>query len=291
MSVHVPTHFEQKYKRNVELALQQRQSRLRVGCTMGSYTGSKSGRAVDRIEKSEAQKVTTRHADTPILNTPAAERWVFPVDYEWGDMVDDFDKLKMGIELAGGYTQTCAAALARACDQEIIDAYFGAAKTGENGGTSTAFDTTNNQIAVGATGLTLAKLKEAKRILMANEVDVEIDPIYCAITAKQHEDLLGITEVASLDYNNRPVLVDGVVTRFLGIQFLHTQKLGVDGSGDRRIPVWAKSGMHLGMWNEIDVQVFKRGDKKNNAQVYGKVSCGATRTDEKRVVEVLCSES
>ena len=43
-----------------------------------------------------------------------------------------------------------AYALGRAMDDLIITAALGTAMTGENGSTSTAFDTANQQIAVGA---------------------------------------------------------------------------------------------------------------------------------------------
>lgn len=288
MSFDVETARIQEYKNNLDIALQQRGSKLRNAVTTNTYRG-KAGKAVDRVEPTAALRVTTRHADTPLVSTPHSARWVYPVDYDWADLVDTFDQLRVGIELTGAYTMNGSFALGRAMDDEIIAAFFGTAKTGENGATATAF--TGTQIAAGASGLTLAKLKEAKKVLMANEVDLDFDPIYCAVTAEQHEDLLNQIEVTSLDFTNRPVLTDGKVTRFLGIDFLHTERLDADGSGDRRVPVWAKSGMHLGLWDDVVVDVGPRRDKRNAMQVYARVTCGATRLDEKRVVEVLCAES
>ena len=64
----------------------------------------------------------------------------------------------------------------------LSSAALGTSMTGENGSTSTVFDTTNQRIAVGGTGLTVAKLRQARRILMANEVDVSADPLYIAVT-------------------------------------------------------------------------------------------------------------
>ena len=290
MSFDVETARVQEYKNNLDIALQQRGSKLRGAVTTDTYRG-KAGKAVDRVEPTAAQRVTARHADTPLIGTPHSARWIYPVDYDWADLVDTFDQLRVGIELTGAYTMNAAYALGRALDDEVIAAFFTAAKTGENGGVSTSFDTANNRIAAGASGLTLAKLKEAKKILMANEVDLDFDPIYCAITAEQHEDLLNQIEVTSLDFTNRPVLADGKVTRFLGIDFIHTERLDVDASDARRVPVWAKSGMHLGLWDDVIVDVGPRRDKRNAMQVYARVTAGATRLDEKRVVEVLCDEA
>jgi hypothetical protein len=289
MSFDVETARIQEYKNNLDIALQQRGSKLRNAVSGASYRG-KAGKAVDRVEPTAAQRVTARHADTPLVSTPHSARWIYPVDYDWADLVDSFDQLRVGIELTGAYTMNAAYALGRALDDEVIAAFFATAKTGENGAAATAFDTANNQIAAGGTGLTLAKLKEAKKILMANEVDLDFDPIYCAVTAEQHEDLLNQIEVTSLDFTNRPVLADGKVTRFLGIDFIHTERLDVDASANRRVPVWSKSGMHLGLWDDVTVDVGPRRDKRNAMQVYARVTAGATRLDEKRVVEILCAE-
>ena len=287
MSFQVTTAFVQQYSTNVQLLLQQRGSRLRDCVTVGSYTG-KAAKAVEQIGEVTAQARTSRHADTPLISTPHDARWCHPSDFEWADMIDDQDKLRMLIDPTSPYAMNGAYALGRAMDSLIITAALGTALTGENGSTSTAFDTANQQIAVGATGLTIAKLRAAKKILMTNEVDVENDPLYIAVTATQLDELLGTTEVTSADFNTVKALVQGTVDSFMGFKFIHTELLGVDGSGDRRCIAWAKSGLHLGMWNDINTKISERADKSYATQVYVKGTFGATRTEEKKVVEIIC---
>lgn len=287
MSFQVTTAFVQQYTTNVGLLLQQRGSKLREAVTMGSYTG-KAAKAVEQIGAVTAQARTSRHADTPLISTPHDARWVFPTDYEWADMIDDQDKLRMLIDPTSPYAVNGAYAIGRAIDDTIITAALGTAMTGENGSTSTAFDTANQQIAVGATGLTVAKLRQARRILMANEVDVSADPLFIAVTAQQLDNLLGTTEVTSSDYNTVKTLVSGDINTFLGFKFIQVERLGLDGSGDRRCIAWAKSGMHLGMWNDITTKISERADKSYATQVYVKGTFGATRTEEKKVVEIIC---
>lgn len=290
MSFEITTAFHQSYTNNVQLLLQQRGSRLRNAVMVNGYTG-KAAKAVEQIGAVSAQKRTSRHGDTPLISTPHDARWVFPEDYEWADLIDDQDKLRTLIDPASPYSLNAAHALGRVQDEIIIDAALGTAKTGENGSTSTAFDTSNQQIAASSAGLTVAKLREAKKILMANEVDVETDPLYVAITAKQHDDLLSETQTTSLDYNTKPVLVDGAITRFMGFNFIHTELLGVDGSSNRRLIAWAKSGLCLGLWNDITTKISDRPDKSYATQVYAKGTFGATRVEEGKVVEILCSEA
>lgn len=294
MSFNVTTHFVQQYTTNVQLLLQQKGSKLRGTVSTGSYSG-KAAKAVEQVGAVNAQKRTQRHGDTPLISTPSDARWIYPVDYEWADLIDDQDKLRMLIDPQSSYAQNGAYALGRAMDDEIISAFFGTAKTGENGSTSTVFATGTQQISVstgstGATGLNIAKLREAKKILMENEVDIDNEQLFCVITAEQHDDLLNEAQAISLDYNTRPVLVDGRITAFMGFNFVHCERLGVDGSSYRRVPVYAKSGVHLGMWNDINTQISERADKGYSTQVYCKGTFGATRTEEKKVVEILCQE-
>lgn len=290
MSDQVNVAFVQQYKNNVAMLLQQRGSKLRNAVMSDTYIG-KAGKAVEQIGAVSAQVRTSRHADTPQIDTPHAARWVYPTDYEWADLIDDQDKLRMLVEITSPYAVNGAWAMGRAIDDAVITAFFGTAKTGENGSTDTAFDTANQQVAVGTSNLTVAKLREAKRILMSNEVDIDTDPLFVAITASQHDSMLGETQAVSLDYNTRPVLVDGKITSFMGFNFIHTERLGVDSSSNRRLPCWAKSGMHLGMWNDITTRISERGDKSYSTQVYVKGTFGATRLEEGKVVEILCDET
>jgi hypothetical protein len=288
MSFEVTTAFVQQYTTNVQLLLQQRGSVLRELCSIGSYTG-KAAKAVEQIGAVTAQKKTSRHSDTPLISTPHDARWVFPEDYEWADMIDDQDKLRMLIDPTSPYAMNGAYALGRSLDDAIITAALGTSKTGENGSTDTAFATATQQIAVGAAGLTVAKLRTAKKILTANEVDVMNDPLYIAVTAQQVDDLLGTTEVTSSDYNSVKALVQGDIDTFMGFKFVNIERLGLDGSGDRRCFAWAKSGLHVGMWNDINSKITERADKSYATQVYVKGTFGATRTDEKKVVEIICN--
>ena len=293
MSFNVTTHFVQQYTTNVQLLLQQKGSKLREAVTIGSYNG-KAAKAVEQVGAVTAQKRTIRHGDTPLISTPADARWVFPTDYEWADLIDDQDKLRMLIDPTSSYATNGAYALGRAMDDEIITAFFGDAKTGENGSTTTSFPA-GQQVAAdvgaaSATGLNIAKLRAAKKILLANEVDVDNEQLFAVITAEQHDDLLNEAQAVSLDYNTRPVLVDGRITAFMGFNFIHCERLGVDGSSYRRVPVFAKSGVHLGMWNDINTMISERADKGYATQVYVKGTFGATRTEEGKVVEIKCAE-
>jgi hypothetical protein len=80
----------------------------------------------------------------------------------------------------------------------------------------------------------------------------------------------------------------------MGFQFIHSERLAVQAATatNRRCFAWVKSGLHLGIWNDLTVDVSQRKDKAGLPwQVYVYMTMGATRTQEKKVVEIVCSEA
>jgi len=283
----------QQYTTNVQLLVQQKGSRLRSAVMNGQHFG-KQAVAVDQYAAVNASKRTGRYQPLVPYDVQNDRRWVSPVDYDWNDLVDNFDKLRLLNDPMSSYVQSGANALLRAMDDEIIAAMFGTAKTGETGTTSTSF-LSGNQVAVAfgaaaATGLNVAKLIEARRLLMSNEVDIDSDPLFCVISAQQHANLLNEIQVVNTDYNSSAVLVNGKVDSFLGINFIHSERLPT-ASTYRRVPVFAKSGMHLGIWNDIMTDISQRKDLSSLPwQVLVQGTFGATRLEEKKIVELPCAE-
>ena len=119
--------------------------------------------------------------------------------YEWADLIDDADKVRMLIDPTSSYARAAAAAFGRAMDDAIIDALGGTAKTGKEGTTSTAFPA-GQKIAHASGGLTVAKLVSAKKLLDSQSVDPSIKR-YIVVSPEQIEDLLNNTTVTSSDFN------------------------------------------------------------------------------------------
>ena len=294
MSINViPTFQVQQFSTNVNLLLQQKGSKLAGAIMRGSHVG-KQASPVDQIGAVAAQKVTNRFAPMGRVDAPTDRRWVFPIDYDLPQLIDFFDKLRLITDPESAYVTNAVFAMGRAQDDEIITAFFGDAKTGENGGTTTSFPASN---VVGvdtggtASNLNVAKLLEAKRLLMANEVDLDTDPIFCAITSREHDALLNEIQVISRDYNTTPVLVDGRVQSFLGINFIHCERL-TTGTDDQagtstQVPIWAKSGMYMGTWQDISASVTRRNDLRGEPfQAYVVGTFGATRLEEKKIMKI-----
>ena len=242
----------------------------------------------DQVGKATAQKRTTRHADTPQIDTPHARRRVTLVDYEYADLIDEQDKVRMLIDPTSAYAQAAAFALGRAMDDEIISAALGTAFTGETGSTSTALPA-GQQIANGGADLTVAKLRTAKKTLDLASVDPSI-PRYIAVGPDQIEALLGDTNVTSSDFNTVKALVQGEVNQFMGFNFITTNRLSKAGN-IRSCFAWAEDGLALAIGKDVMARIDERSDKGYATQVYYCMSIGSTRMEEEKVVQIDCDES
>jgi hypothetical protein len=287
MSTQITTAFVSQFSSNIQMLSQQMGSLLRNAVDVETVTGEKA--FFDQVGSAAAVLRTSRHADTPLIETPHSRRMVTMSDYEYADLIDDQDKVRLLVDPTSTYSRAAAAAMGRAMDDAIISAALGTALTGKDGSTSTAFATATNQIAAGATGLTLAKLISAKEILDAGDVDPSI-PRYIVVSPKQITNLLNSTTVTSSDFNTVKALAMGEINSFVGFNFIVSNRLGVDGSSARRVIAFAGDGIKLAIGREPVARIDERADKSYATQIYYAMTLGSTRMEEKKVVEVLCTE-
>ena len=290
MSTQVTTAFVQQYSANVQMLSQQMGSRLRDAVRIENVVGKNA--FIDQIGAATAALRTSRHADTPQMDTPHGRRRLSLADYEYADLIDDQDKVRMLIDPTSSYARAAAAAMGRAMDDVIIAAATGTASTGETGSGSASLDATANSVGSASSndGLTIAKLREAKRKMDLLDVDPSINR-YIAVGPKQVEDLLGTTEVTSSDFNTIKALVQGDVDTFMGFKFIMTNRLDVDVNDIRKCFAWAEDGLTLGLGKDISARIDERADKSYATQVYYCMSLGAVRMEEAKVVQIFCDET
>lgn len=293
MSVQITTAFVDQFRANVYHLLQQKGSKLRGYVRTESITGKSA--FYEQIGQVAARKRTSRHADTPRMDTPHARRRVTTESYEWADLIDDEDKIRMLIDPASPYTEAAMWALGRSIDDEIIRAFDAVAYTGADGTTQTQYDsgmTVDVQVvwpgvSAADTGLNMAKLIEVRKVLGANDVDPD-EEVFVGVNARQISSLLKDERVISGDYNSALPLTSGKVSRVGGCTLIPCNRIGVDGNSDDKCPFWTKSGMLLAMGSDIKTRISERDDKGYATQVYATMDCGATRMEEKRVGYIEC---
>ena len=290
MSQQITTAFVQQYSANVQMLSQQMGSRLRDAVRLETVVGKNA--FIDQIGSVTAQLRSSRHADTPQIDTPHQRRRLSIASYEFADLIDDQDKVRMLIDPTSSYAQAAAAAMGRAMDDVIITAALGTASTGETGSGSATLDATANMVGSASSndGLTIAKLTEAKRKMDLNDVDPSI-PRYIAVGPKQIEDLLGTTQVTSSDFNTIKALVQGDVDTFMGFQFIMTNRLDIDSNDIRSCFAWAEDGITLGIGKDVSARIDERNDKGYATQVYYCMDIGAVRMEESKVVKIFCDET
>lgn len=317
MSQQITTAQVKQFNANVFHLSQQKGSRLRSMVRQESLRG-KSG-FYDRIGSTAAVKKVSRHGDTPQIDTPHSRRRVTMVDYEWADYIDDQDKIRTLFDPTNPYAQAAMWALGRAMDDEIIAGALNSAYGGEEGGTTVSLPNSQKLVAHDGTtttgvNLNVRTLRKVKELFDSNDVDESI-PRYIAITSSQLQALLGETEITSADYNTVRALVQGEVDSFMGFKFVRTERLGkmsndvtygvangaylsddasgpavVSAANSRRCIAWARDGILLAIGMDMKSKVSERADKSYLTQVYACLSLGATRMEEEKVIELVCSE-
>lgn len=286
MSTQITTAFVNQFSENIQMLSQQMGSLLRSAVDVESVNGEKA--FFDQVGAAAAVLRTSRHADTPLVDTPHSRRMVTMSDYEYADLIDDQDKVRLLADPTSTYSRAAAAAMGRAMDDVIISAALGTAQTGKDGSTSTALPSAQ-KIAVASSGLTIAKLVSAKEILDSGNVDPSIAR-HIVCSPKQISDLLNNTTVTSSDYNTVKALAMGEINTFVGFNFHVSNRLNTDSNSDRQVIAFASDGIKLAVGKEPAARIDERADKSYATQVYYCQSIGATRMEESKVVEIACSE-
>jgi hypothetical protein len=286
MSTQITTAFVQQFSANIQMLSQQMGSLLRDAVDSESVNGEKA--FFDQVGAAAAVLRTSRHADTPLVETPHSRRMVTMADYEYADLIDDADKVRLLADPTSTYSRAAAAAMGRAMDDVIITAALGTSTTGKDGSTSTTLPA-GQKIAHGSAGLTIAKLLSAKETLDANSVDPSITR-HIIVSPKQISDLLNNTTVTSSDFNTVKALATGELNSFVGFNFIVSNRLNTDSNSDRQVIAFASDGIKLAIGKEPSARIDERADKSYSTQVYYCQSIGATRMEESKVVEIACNE-
>ena len=296
MADQITTYYETEFSKNWEMLAQQKESRLGGAVTATTITGKR--RKFNQLETGSMQEVTTRKGDTPDGDSTGYAYWIYRRKFERVITFDEDDEMQLGtIALPDSdEVNSIMAASNRTKDDVIISSFDATRYIGENGTTTDAFDTAYqvavDYVASGSTansGITVAKILAAKRILDENEVDD--NERYFAISAQGLQDMLLTTQITSADYNTVRALAAGSVDMFAGFKFIRSERLTLNAGTDvRTCFAWAKSGVKFadgGRQTYIDVLPSRRHAK----QIRGVFRCGAVRTENKRVVRVYADES
>ncbi len=288
----VTTAFIQQYQDNITQLVQQKMTKLRATVMVDTdFTGE--FKFYDQLGASEMVEKTSRNQDTPSIDPDHKRRKIGKRDFIHNVLLDKEDQLSMLVDPKSSYAMSASMAAGRKMDDVIIAAYLATAFTGKTGSVNQAFANADadNQIVVGGTGLTKAKILQAQEVLDDNDVEDEDRFLVC--TPKQIGDLLKTTEATSSDFNTVKALVDGQLDTWIGFKFvkISSKRLPVlSGTSNRGVYAYHRAAMQLAIQKEASVRIDERKDKNYAWQVFMSMTIGATRLEEDRIVQIACGE-
>jgi len=290
MSTEVNKAFAQKFRDSFIHLVQQKGSRLREYVRTNADVQGKYDH-FDRLGNTAAVKITSRHSDTPLISTPHSRRRVSMEDYNWADLIDKADKVRMLADPTSEYLKAGVWAMGRTMDDIVIAAMLGnAVSVDENDSSSNvALPSAQKVVVSSTTDMNIDKLRSAKQILDASDVDPDLQRCI-VMKSNQFYDLLGDDQVQSSDYNTVKALVAGEIDTFMGFKFLRSERLTSDSNGDTQCIAWIHDGIGLSMGMDVKTEISERSDKNYSTQVYAQMCLGAVRIEDEKVVEIACTD-
>lgn len=297
------------FQDGIDHVAQQKMSRFRELAIVKSGCTGKS-QAHRKMPKTEMSVVTGRLQPTVGQEQEVRHRYLFPGKHELATLIDEDDAqdLDFAFSPSGEATKQHQMAAARRIDKIFLDGIVGTNFEGEEGSIQNVVIPNSQKVAIdfvkeGAasnSGLTLAKLIEAKSKFGKNEVygqdQMDSGAKLCmAVSQDELDDLLfDVEQTGNADYNKVRALVDGEVNYFMGIHFMRTQLLSTTDLGGNKLrrdcPVWTSDGVHLDFWYDLKTSIDILPQQSQAIQVYSRIKLGAIRHDEDRVVLVSCEQ-
>lgn len=249
--------------------------RLRTGVTASTHKFSKIGSGVAQIRVPQT--------DVSPLNVNYSQATVTLTDYIAAEYSDIFNQAKVNFDERQELVQVVAKAIGRRSDQMIIDALSGSGTT----------LTVANSVGGATTNMNMAKLREAQRLMNANNVPME--DRFIVMHASQLSNLLSETQVTSSDFNSVKALVQGEINTFMGFTFNvigDRAEGGLTGGGsgvDRTVYAYHK--MAVGMAEAMSVRSeINYIPEKTSWLVASMFSAGAIAIDAGGIVAITCRE-
>lgn len=278
MSQTITQAFVQQWDDTIRMLAQQKDSRLESTIfNKGAITGeSFTANRLAPIEDTPAN--TVRHGDTIWSETTHSTRIGIMRDFYQALPVDRNDEPKLLANPNGAYSESLMAAWNRRKDKIIFAAITGASQTKEGGLVTIPSSQT---ILHGSTGMTKAKLIQARKMFRKNETDTE--EMFIAYNADMLEDVLVDTTLTNADYMAVKMLHEGDIKgKWLGFNWIPYEGLNVSGSV-YSTAVWTRTSTQFGT-GFTEGKSQRRGDKKDTLQVSMAGSVGAVRVEEEKVV-------
>jgi len=288
----ITTAFVKKFEANIQLTVQQLESYFQDKVTIKQISpGAKL--YMDYIGEFTPQLVTGRNSDTPCLIPDHSRRRINARTFVSATLIDPPDAERMLSDPASQYMIGFRAGFKRKIDIDIAAAAIGDSYSvvGEDL-TETAIPLPATQIVAetGTVGMTMQKVRQALLIFNRNDVPVD-EPKWLALSAQAIYDLQGEVELTEAEQGALKIITTGKVAEVFGFKVVMSNRLAISAGLIRSNFAWVRSGLGLGMIYDIKTKLTTRDDKNHAVQPWMSMDFGATRLQEKLVVELRSYES
>src|SRR5689334_14578430 len=273
------------------------------------YVRTKAGQkgktlSVERLQGVEAQPILSRHASTGFTPFTHSRRRLTIADFGLSEIIDDIDDMKMLISPESDYARGFAKAYARKTARTITTAMLGnALDVSSNDTVSSLALPSGQQISNGSTNMTMAKIRQANRILDVNGIS-ESDR-HIAVSPFAIEKLMSDSQVTSSDFSTLQAIRFGRIQEnatFMGFQWhIVTDALGagttmadpiLPKSGNVRSCIaWQKNAVVFAEQRGFQSEMPRDPSIWNNLRVLVKFSQGAVRVEDEGVVQIDIDET
>ena len=252
--------------------------------------------------------VTSRHQTTPHTEMTHSRRRAQMADRAGAEFLDQLDQIKMMIDPRNEYTQNLVRAYRVFIAETLVDSLNAAATSVANDDTtSTVALPASQSIANGGTGFTMAKWRQANRIL--DNAAVPREGRTALLSAFAIEDLLADATITSKDYADLAALQQGTIAnkyfmgatvKVIGDAIPDDTSVLTGGTLDPILPktgnirtcfLYHQNAVGLSIGKVGTPEVDKRPDLMNLWQVLVQCSAGAVRILDGGVVSIDIDES
>ena len=268
------TIYAQAYSQNIMQLAQQKYSKLMNTVYMKPNVRGKTF-FQDQIGEWAMETKGSRNTQTPNNDPNLARRMGVMIDYHDNRLLDRGDELKSISDPRSAYTIAAAQSLGRKIDGVIIGAIRGTAYSGETGSTSI---TNGNIVLATAASLTVARIIAVKQAL--DDADVESEDRYFVANTTILNNLLGVTEATSADYNSVKALIRGEIDTWMGFKWIMSTRVNSSDLGY----AYQKYGLCAALGTQPLVRTDERADLSYSWQVYYELNMGAVRLEEDKCV-------
>lgn len=309
IATQVEAHHRLMYANSVTMVAQQMKDPFQ-GLVTDEQASGEAKSATDlygAADYSYGEDRSRRNPESPIIGD---RRWLIrPPVIEFGKYIDTEDQFDGATNPTSAFVTLGVAAVRRGKADRTLgvrkdDAgrfrvteggILGGAVSGKRpGGAPTALPG-SQFVPVGATGLTIDKVRAAVLELQKNDFGVEDDDeLYCFYSPKQKDDLLAIAQTSATALNAFAIdqLKTGKPTPLLGVTWVMSNRAPYkDGSTTIRLcPIWSKRNIVRGIWQDVKGDMWNDTSAKNKPYCYVSAYIDAVRLEDKGVMVIECQE-